>query len=296
MKKILVVGTAVVDFVFRLQEMPKKPEKYRAHDAQIIGGGMAANAAVAIAKLGGQPQLASRLGDDMIGDLIAKDLREFGVDLEYTQHIAGAHSSYSSVYIDANGERQIVNFCGQDLACDGTYLRTIPACDAVLVDTRWVAGAQIALQCAQNWGVPGILDGEPPIDQSLLSLAQYKCLPMQGFRALVGNDDIMEGLRALQKQYGGVVSVSDGANGVFYYDDTAHGHIPAIAVDAVDTNGCGDIWHGAFALSMADGGDTVKAIEFSNAAAACKCRGFGARAACPDHTMVTGLLKENGIA
>ena len=63
MARVLVAGVAVADFVFQVDEMPSKPEKYRANDAIVAGGGNAANAAVAIARQGGEAMLAARLGD-----------------------------------------------------------------------------------------------------------------------------------------------------------------------------------------------------------------------------------------
>ena len=74
MKRVVVCGQAVVDFVFSLPAMPDKPEKYRADDVTIIGGGGGANAAVAIARLGGKADLVARLGDDPIGDMVLSGL------------------------------------------------------------------------------------------------------------------------------------------------------------------------------------------------------------------------------
>ena len=71
---ILVAGVAVIDFVFEVDTMPDRPQKYRARDAYITGGGNAANAAVAISRLGGRSMLAARLGDDAIADLILDSL------------------------------------------------------------------------------------------------------------------------------------------------------------------------------------------------------------------------------
>ena len=80
MASVFVVGVAVIDFVFQVGDMPGGPRKYRADDAVVVGGGCAANAAVAIARHGGDVSLAARLGDDPVGDLIAGDLAAEGVD------------------------------------------------------------------------------------------------------------------------------------------------------------------------------------------------------------------------
>ena len=71
MPKVLVVGMAVVDFLFEVDSMPDSAEKYAASGASIIGGGGAANAACAIARLGGDAMLAARIGADMIGQLLS---------------------------------------------------------------------------------------------------------------------------------------------------------------------------------------------------------------------------------
>ena len=70
MTEILVAGVAVLDFVFDVGEFPRSPEKYRAKGASIVGGGNAANSAVAITRLGGTARLASRIGDYPVADLI----------------------------------------------------------------------------------------------------------------------------------------------------------------------------------------------------------------------------------
>ena len=80
MASVFVVGIAVIDFVFQVGDMPDRAKKYRADDAIVVGGGCAANAAVAIARHAGNVSLAARLGDDQIGDLIVDDLKSEGVD------------------------------------------------------------------------------------------------------------------------------------------------------------------------------------------------------------------------
>ena len=93
MASILVIGMAVVDFVFGLDQMPDKAQKYRAKSASIVGGGTAANAAVAAVRLGGKAYLGGRLGDDHTGDLITTDLQKEGVDITCIQRSHGAQSS-----------------------------------------------------------------------------------------------------------------------------------------------------------------------------------------------------------
>ena len=135
----------MVDFVFFLDEMPRLAEKYRANGAEITGGGGAANAAAAIARLGGHAMLASRLGSDQVADMIAAGLEADGVDCTMLRRFEGRRSSFSSVFIDKAGERQIVNFRDHDLPMDAGWLRAaLPdRFDAALADTRWPDGAEV---------------------------------------------------------------------------------------------------------------------------------------------------------
>ncbi|MEM9268992.1 MAG: PfkB family carbohydrate kinase, partial [Pseudomonadota bacterium] len=117
MARVLVCGSAVVDFVFKVTDFPTQAEKYRAEDAQIVGGGCAANAAVAIQRLGGEAQLAARLGEDPIGDMILAGLRRERVDLAGVLRGPG-RSSFSSITVDDRGERQILNYRDDSLMPD----------------------------------------------------------------------------------------------------------------------------------------------------------------------------------
>ncbi|MGB3312797.1 MAG: PfkB family carbohydrate kinase, partial [Albidovulum sp.] len=184
MARVLVLGMAAVDFVFSVPAMPRTAEKHLATDARIVGGGPAANAAVAVARLGGIPELAARLGADSLADLVLQGLAADGVPTAFVNRAPNGQSSFSSVYVDAAGERQIVNFRGAGLTKDTDWLAGATRADAVLVDTRWPAGAACALDMARAWGVPGVLDAEAPIDPQLLEKASHVAFSRTGLRQL----------------------------------------------------------------------------------------------------------------
>ncbi len=292
MTTVLVLGMAAVDFVLSVPEFPTEATKYRAEAAEIVGGGPAANAAVAIARLGGTATLAARLGDDSLADLVLGDLKAEGVSTAFVHRAPGGRSSFSSVYIDATGERQIVNFRGAGLTDDTGWIARMPAPQAVLVDTRWPDGAATALDMARSQGIPGIVDGEAPIDPRLLEKASHLALSRQGLASLVVGDDLPRALATLAERLPGWVCVTDGENGVWYTDAGTIAHIPAFRVTVKDTLAAGDIWHGAFALALAEGQIETDAIRFANATAALKCTTFGGRSGTPDRAAVQTFLKE----
>ncbi|MEP2531404.1 PfkB family carbohydrate kinase [Shimia sp.] len=292
MNKVLCVGAAVVDFVFHLETLPDKAEKYGTESAAIVGGGCAANSAVAVSRLGGEAILGARLGDDPIGDLVIAGLAGDNVDTSNVTRTPGARSSYSSVFIDQRGERQIVNFRGQGLVLDTSWFDSVQNLGAVLTDTRRVSAARDALMLAQQRGIPGILDGEAPVDPNLVALASHAAFSLQGLRDLVPGTTPQEALTKLRAEHGCWVCVTDGENGVWFTDQDNMRHVPAFEVDPVDTLGAGDVWHGAFALALCEGQSELNAIRFANAAAALKCTKSGGREGAPTRSETEQFLKE----
>ena len=296
MTKIVTAGVAVVDFVFYLDEMPRLAEKYRARGAEITGGGGAANAAAAIARLGGHALLASRLGSDQVAEMIASGLEGDGVDCSMLRRFEGRRSSFSSVFVDQTGERQIVNFRDQQLPMDAGWLTAaLPDdFDAALADTRWPDGAEVLMRAATERGLPGVLDGEAPIREAetALQMASHIAFSAQGLRDWDGHDDLDKALADAAAETGVFVCVTDGAKGVAWRHKAASGFEPAFAIEPADTLGAGDVWHGAFALRLGEGAAPPEAIRFASAVAAIKCTNTRGRAGYPTRSETEKFLKE----
>src|SRR5262245_65639691 len=107
-KRLICVGHAALDRVYRINAFPPEPTKVRALEAIEFGGGRAANAAVAVARLGGRVELWSRVGDDNAAAAIRAGLKAEKVDIRYTQSFEDARSSTSAIIVDGAGERLIV--------------------------------------------------------------------------------------------------------------------------------------------------------------------------------------------
>ncbi len=100
-KRLIVIGHAALDFVYRIDAFPPKPTKMRAREHITSGGGMAANAASAAARLGGNVSLWSRVGSDPASRLILTELERFGIDISHVKVYAGARSATAAVIVDA---------------------------------------------------------------------------------------------------------------------------------------------------------------------------------------------------
>ena len=291
MTKVLCAGIAVLDFIFELDTFPDAAEKYVARDTAIVGGGCAANAAVAVTRLGGRAVLAAELGDDPVGRLILEDLAAEGVDVSAITPVPGARSSYSSVYVDRAGERQIVNFRGTPMAPDIAAIEAHDDLAAVLVDTRRPDLARAALDRAQALGIPGIVDGEAPVPPDLPARATHVAFSRRGLAALHPDLSPERALARVADETGAWVCVTDGANGVWHTNTGTIAHLAAFVVEVRDTLGAGDIWHCAFALALAEGLREPDAVRMASAAAAMKCAVPGGRAGTPTRTELESFLK-----
>jgi len=240
--------------------------------------------------------LASRLGSDQVAEMIAAGLEADGVDCTMLKRFEGRRSSFSSVFIDQAGERQIVNFRDPELPMEaGWLLAALPDdFDAALADTRWPDGAEVLMRTARERGVPGVLDGEAPIREAeaALHLASHVAFSAQGLRDWAEHEDLDAALNDVAAETGAFVCVTDGAKGVIWRHGTASGFEPAYAITPLDTLGAGDVWHGAFALRLGEGASPPEAIRFASAVAAIKCTRTDGRGGYPTRAETETFMKE----
>jgi sulfofructose kinase len=164
----------------------------------------------------------------------------------------------------------------------------------VLGDTRWSEGAMHCFQLARAAGLPAVLDADrAPGHPDVLRLATHAAFGMQGLAEASGESDPHLGLAKLAQGADNWLAVTMGAAGVLFMHEGKIIHQPGFAVNAVDTLGAGDVWHGAFALALAEGQREPQAVRFASATAALKCTRFGGRAGTPSRPEVEAFLKEH---
>lgn len=299
MARILNVGIAVLDHVFQVDAFPQAAEKYRANAYWTNVGGCATVAAVAVVRLGGQATLCTRLGRDANSAVIKEKLVAAGVDCSLFAIDDNGTAPVSAVFLDGQGERQIVNYRGglARTAHPGVAA-AVDGFDAVLVDSRWPETANLALQAARARGIPAIVDAESPFDQvgELMEHASHIAFAAQGLRDLSGESDLGAALRQVAQQYPAWVCVTDGERGTHYLENGGLATIPSYPIVPRDTLGAGDVWHGAFALALGEGSSEIEAIRFSNAVAALKCQNGSGWDAIPSRAETLALMAQHNPA
>jgi len=294
---IICLGKSTLDRIWPLPELPTSGGKYRARDYLELGGGMAATAAVTVARLGARAAFCGRAGDDRSGHAMLDELAGYGVDVSRFRLFRGARSSVSGILVNEEGERMIINFPGAGIPEDAEWLDLdeVSSAGAVLIDVRWKEGGIAICQKARALGIPTIMDGEAAdadIFEALLPLVDHAIFSVQGLRSFGGgkSGNPMQLLQKVRSYGCHIAAVTMGPQGCLWLDDSGPSHQPAFAVEVIDTTGAGDVFHGAYALALAEGRGVESAMRFASGVAALKCTHHGGRAGIPTRQEVDAFL------
>ncbi|MBB4506861.1 ribokinase [Rhizobium leguminosarum] len=289
-----------MDTLFRVRTLPTGQGKILPYDMLQIAEGMASSAAFAVVRLGGDASLWGAVGNDAIGERIVADLSESGIDTSGMLRVEGARSAISTILVDDQGERLIVPFydAGLHEAVKPVTRQDVSSFDAVLVDVRWPKLALRTLLAAREAGKPAILDGDVAGDgviEMLAPAASHIVFSQPAAERLAGAAELVTVVGLLKRKFEhAFISVTAGENGSFWLDDLTGDvfHLAAPKVRAVDTLAAGDIFHGAFALAVAEGLPIEETMRFSSMAAALKCQVFGGRIGAPTRAEVWDTLRD----
>jgi sulfofructose kinase len=292
---VLCAGIAVEDFIFRVDAFPTPSTKARARDLVVTGGGCAANAAVTVARLGGDARFAGPLGGDEASERIVQGLRREGVDTTAVVRLPNAVASVSGIFVDASGERLLATRHAQGLetARPDDPERLVRDIDVLLVDNRFPEFVLPICHAARDRRIPIVLDVDRPTHPAdpLLALASHPIFSAEALRAIDAADSLEAAPQHAADRHDGFVAVTDGTNGVLWHQGGHGARLPAFAVETVDTLAAGDVFHGAFALALAEGRGEIEGLRFAAAAAAIKCTRFGGITGAPSRTETEWLLQ-----
>jgi sulfofructose kinase len=298
--RILCAGGAVQDIIMRVETFPRAGEKVTASEFLITSGGQAGNAAVAVARLGAVTSYIGALGDenDDVANTIIKTFAGENIDVSGAIRVPGARSSASLILIDASGEKMIATRRNQGLAeaAPKDAKAAVANLDAVLLDNRYVNISMPICEAAKARGIPRVLDLDKPAppDDALVQGCTHVIASADAMRESTGLKDHAAALKKYGETYKGFLAVTDGPDGVYWLDGGAVRHLPAFKVEAVDTLGAGDTFHGGFAYRLAETGDEIDAMRFAAAAAAIKCTRFGGLMGAATRAEVEAFLRERG--
>jgi ribokinase len=300
--RVLVVGSANVDFTVSLARLPRPGETVSEGTLLVARGGKGANQAVAARRLGAEVRLLGCVGDDASGREIRQALAAEGIGVDGLATTADAATGTALIVVDAEGRNQIA------VAPGANRRLSVSDVDRRADDFAWaevvvcslevpLAAARRALEQARERGALTILNPAPLPDRGLdfLALADY-VTPNEGEAArlaglsLTGPDNaapVADAIRALGARH---AVLTLGAGGALARGPDGGCHAAGFAITAVDTTGAGDAFNGALAVALAASRELAEALRFANAAAALACTRRGAQPAMPTLAEVEKLL------
>lgn len=293
MTRIICLGMVVKDIVFYVKQIPSAPQKITAESYEDKFGGMAATAAAAIAALGGNVEFWGRVGDDEIGRnaIEAFNLRGVSTKVKKTQN---AQSPISAVIVDGAGERMLAVYPGRlDLSADWLELDRLKDVSAVHADFRWVEGAKKLFLAAKNLNIPRVLDadvGDIAALKELVPFVNHVIFSERGLALFTEGLELGEGLRFASQFTDGVIGVTLGDKGSLFLDNDKIHEFLVPKIIPIDTNGAGDVFHGAYALALGRGLTWMDAARYASAAATLRCSKVGGWQQLPTHSEVMHLL------
>ncbi|MBI5482621.1 MAG: sugar kinase [Deltaproteobacteria bacterium] len=290
------VGECSVDQMCVVPRTPTPGEKLELRSLQMQGGGQIATAMVACSRLGLNARYVGAVGDDAAGHYTIEELRSEAVDASQVRVVPGGRTRQAVVLVDANtGERTVlwhadpaVVLHPEDVSDDIVHSGHVLHLDGTMPD--------VALSCARRARAAGTtvsvdLDAIVPGVEELVSLADLCVVPITFAREFTGANEPASAVRRFAARCQGFIAITLGASGALTHVGGAVVHVPAFPVPAVDTTGCGDVFHAAAIVASLRGLPPRDILRFANAAAALAARGLGARASCPTVPEVQTLLR-----
>lgn len=302
MKSIEVVGIGanVHDTLLEVGAYPKEDTKLRAENRISCGGGPCATGLVACSKLGAATAFIGNVSDDPSGRFLIDDFKRYGVETRYMTEKKGFDSFVSYVILSRESTSRTIVFDKGNvppLELNDEQRAAVADAKLLMVDGNDLGAAIDGAKTARENGTKVLYDAGGLYEgvERLLPLCDI-IIPSEEFAlGITGKDSAEDAARAIFERYSpDVVVVTCGKRGGVMCDGNGVRSYAAYKVDAVDSNGAGDVFHGAFAYAMTRGFDFMKACKFSSAVSALKCTKVGARAGVPDFASVIKFLKEHG--
>jgi ribokinase len=293
---VLGLGAVALDEFLYVDDYPAPDTKVRVLEWHTECGGLTGNALVAAARLGAKCAYAGRLGTSAEARAIEKGFAIEGVDTTYASRqpedgvvkstiIVGTASRTRNVF----SRRMGLTGANDDQPPDEVLRST----RVLMIDHHGGSGAARAAKIAVAAGIPVVGDFErldAPFLTELLSLTSHLIVPESFAMEYTARQSAKDAALSLAESGRAATIVTSGPNGCWAVEGGVVVHHPALVIDAIDTSGCGDVFHGAYAAALAEGEPLNGRLRFASAAAALKATRRGIQRAMPYRPEVDAFL------
>ncbi|MEG4575650.1 PfkB family carbohydrate kinase [Microcoleus sp. N3A4] len=279
MKTGLFLGLATLDLIYLAGKPPGENQKVVASDCTIAAGGPATNAAVAFSSLGNVAVLGGVLGTHAIAQLIRADLAEYNVRIIDLAPGRSDSPPVSSIIVtEATGDRSVISINATKSQVDSQAIDRdiLTSVNIVLLDGHQIAASQEIAQLAQSKNIPIVLDGgswKPGLEEILPFVKWALCSDNFHPPDCCNSEQVFAYLSAA-----GIpnIAITRGQKPIQYLSKGSFGSLEVPQIQATDTLGAGDIFHGAFCNYILQE-NFINALAAAAKIASSSCQFFGTR-------------------
>jgi sulfofructose kinase len=293
------LGQCSLDYLALVDSYPEIDTKKEVLEWHEQGGGPVATALVALSRLGVRCRFYGIIGDDAEGEKIRRSLVDEGVDASGLKRREKASSQVAFIAVEKVSAKRTIFWkrpSGSAMGTEEIGEDFFEGCDFLLLDGLMREASLRAAEGAAARNIPVMLDAGTA-RPGLLEIAE-RCdylVASEGFARGNGWDLSPESLVRKKEALGlRTLTITLGAEGSITLSDDRIYRVPPFVVDAVDTTGAGDVFHGGYIYGLLQGWEIRDTVIFASAFAAMKCRKMGGRAGIPVLDEVRAFLEERG--
>lgn len=289
------LGLNATDHIVVVPRYPEFNSKVEFLSHRVLFGGQAATAAVALARLGLRARYVGRVGSDEVGRLQLASIAGEGVDVSECRVVDGADSQLAFILVDASsGERTVLWSRDPRIAVapDEISRGLVRSGRALHLDGHNIETEVLAATWAREAGIPVSIDVDKDYGgERLYPLVDYLVTSEEFPSRVTGIADTRRALAALHERFGcPLVAATLGRRGAVALCAGSFVESPAFEVEARDTTGAGDAFHGGFLFGLLEGLDLEASLRVANAVAALNCTRLGARGGLPTRAELEAFL------
>lgn len=284
---IFCIGQSAYDIIIPMEEPIIENQKYRVTEWFESGGGPAFNAAFLCALWGADACLISRLGQDEYGKRLGTIMEAAGVRLEYLIEDNEIQTPHSIIFSNVKAaSRTLFNFPGKQKAVE--YPFPEEDVDVILSDGH---EREISLDAIKAYPNAASVVDAGTCREGTLAVAKesdYLVCSEDFARQYTSKSINLEDWEICESVFHEVEQINQkhtvitlGAVGLLYRKQGVITHMPAYPAAAVDTNGAGDVFHGAFAYGLWKGLGLTEILKLSSMAAAISVQTYGGQTSIP---------------
>ncbi|WP_375346525.1 ribokinase [Priestia megaterium] len=292
MAKVTVIGSSSMDLVVTSNIRPGAGETVLGESFKTVPGGKGANQAVAAARLGADVSMIGCVGEDHYGKAILENFKSNGVSVNNVKPVTYLDSGTAHIIL-AEGDNSIVVVKGANDYITPDYVEKakekIKEADIVLIQQEIPEETvEYVAQLCQELKVPLLLNPAParPLKAEVIEQVSYITPNEHEAELLFEGKEKEEVL----KQYPNKLFITEGKQGVRYFNGEKEVLVPSYQVETIDTTGAGDTFNAALAVALAEGMGFEKGIQFANRAASLSVTKFGAQGGMPTRKEVEESL------